>query len=181
MGDSDGFSRSGRRSERVPTAQNAGVVVGRVALKRESVSKKAKSIPPPARRRALDPPNLHGLRVLAVEDDRDLQILFKLQLEMCGAFVGVAGSCREARASLTGGDWDLMIADLGLPDGSGHDLARFAGALARPTPCIALSGRGDKEEVDEARRAGFRMHLQKPCDPITLARVAEQFRRSPTR
>jgi CheY-like chemotaxis protein len=185
MGERDGSSRSGKP----PTSASAkpflepeapGVVLGRVQLRRTS------SRPPPrpiarSRPRPFVSPDLHGMRILAVEDDADLQLLFKLQLELCGAGVSVAGSCRDARASLTGAEWDLMVADIGLPDGSGHELAVFARGLARPPACIALSGSGSQDDVDAARRAGFRMHLTKPCDPGMLARVAAHFRRAPER
>ncbi len=67
------------------------------------------------------------------------------------------------------------IADLGLPDGSGYDLARFATGLTRPPACIALSAHDGHDAVDESRRVGFRLHLGKPCDPALLARVAEQL------
>ena len=57
--------------------------------------------------------------------------------------------------------FDLLISDLGLPDGSGHDLMRnpFAGAQF---PGIALSGYGQEEDILRSREAGFAAHFTKP-------------------
>jgi CheY-like chemotaxis protein len=121
-------------------------------------------------------PDLRGLRVLAVEDDEDLRALIALRFEDCGARVSTASSCAEATLTLVAGAWDVLIADIGLPDGNGYSLARIARALPLPPACIALSGRGSQDDIDEARRAGFRLHVRKPCDPSVLIRIAEQLR-----
>jgi CheY-like chemotaxis protein len=131
------------------------------------------------RRGLFDTPDLRGLRVLAVEDDEDLRALLALRFESCGAVVSTASSCAEATLTLVAGVWDILIADIGLPDGNGYALARIARALPFPPTCIALSGHGTHDDIDEARRAGFRLHVKKPCDPTVLIRIAEQVRQPP--
>lgn len=59
--------------------------------------------------------------------------------------------------------FDLVISDLGLPDGTGYDLMRKMVAR-RPTKAIALSGYGTEEDVRLGRDAGFAMHLTKPVN-----------------
>jgi CheY-like chemotaxis protein len=132
------------------------------------------------RRRLFGAPDLRGIRVLTVEDDEDLRALLALRFESCGALVSTASSCAEATLTLVAGTWDILIADIGLPDGNGYALARIARALPVPPTCIALSGRGSHDDIDEARRAGFRLHVRKPCDPGVLIHIAEQLRTSRT-
>jgi CheY-like chemotaxis protein len=179
MGERDGF-RSGVRTSSTSsvetTHQAARVVLGRVRLARGASGQRPPLPLRTMRPRGFDVPDLRGLRILTVEDEVELQVEQRLRLESYGAHVGTARSCREARASLTGGDFHLLVTDLGLPDGTGYELARFALGLRAPPTCIALSGRGSQDEVDQARRVGFRLHLRKPCDPGVLARVIEQFR-----
>ena len=57
--------------------------------------------------------------------------------------------------------FDLLISDLGLPDGSGHDLMRyFAGN--RDSKGIAVSGYGMDSDIEQSLSAGFSEHLTKP-------------------
>ena len=56
---------------------------------------------------------------------------------------------------------DVLISDLGLPDGSGYDLMAEL-STGRPLKGIALSGFGMEHDLAESRRAGFAAHLTKP-------------------
>ena len=78
---------------------------------------------------------------------------------------------------------DLIISDIGLPDGSGTDLlgriiaaAGGADALPRP-PAVALSGYGTEQDVRNSRAAGFAEHLTKPVDLDRLEQVVRQLLR----
>lgn len=100
-------------------------------------------------------------RVLVVEDHVATRLSLVRMLERRGYQVQAAGSLAEARAQLAGGPVDLVLSDLGLPDGSGHELmlefrgrSNFAG--------IALSGYGMEEDLTGSRSAGFLAHLTKP-------------------
>ncbi len=95
-----------------------------------------------------------------------------------------AGSVKEALAAAgaeAGANFecpfDMLISDLGLPDGSGHDLIRALGNCAR-IPGIALSGFGMKEDVAESLAAGFARHMTKPVDwqelKAMIDKLAEQ-------
>jgi HPt (histidine-containing phosphotransfer) domain-containing protein len=57
----------------------------------------------------------------------------------------------------------LLISDLGLPDGSGHDLMRQLRQRGHSFPGIALSGYGQEEDIQRSREAGFAAHLTKPA------------------
>jgi CheY-like chemotaxis protein len=68
----------------------------------------------------------------------------------------------EALAAVRGdGVFDLVVSDLGLPDGSGIDLMRELSAR-HGLRGIALSGYGMEEDVRQSLEAGFERHLTKP-------------------
>ncbi len=123
--------------------------------------------PPPA---ALDgPPGpaapgpVGPLRILLVEDNADtLRIMARL-LRGRGHHVTSADGLAHAVAAAEGVDFDLLISDIGLPDGSGLDLIRRIGD-PRPIPGIALSGFGMDDDIRRSREAGFAEHLTKPVD-----------------
>jgi CheY-like chemotaxis protein len=82
-------------------------------------------------------------------------------LQSRGYRVLTAASIAEARVSAAGGGIDVLISDIGLPDGSGYDL--MAELSARfPLKGIALTGYGMEHDLDDSRRAGFAAHLTKP-------------------
>lgn len=76
--------------------------------------------------------------------------------------------------------FDLLVSDIGLPDGSGYDLMRTLRAKHPELPGIALSGYGSAEDVKRAIDAGFGEHVTKPIrfDSLreALARIANPQR-----
>ena len=70
--------------------------------------------------------------------------------------------------------FDLLISDLGLPDGSGLDLMRQL-SVQNPMKSIALSGYGQEEDVRKSREAGFTEHLTKPVDLRVLRETIERL------
>jgi two-component system CheB/CheR fusion protein len=107
------------------------------------------------------------LRILLIEDHPDTADALADLLEMMGHRVTVAGSIAQAldEAARADGALDLVVSDLGLPDGSGHDLMReLAGRYGLRG--IALSGYGMEEDIRQSHEAGFGRHLTKP---VTLA------------
>ncbi len=118
------------------------------------------------------------LRILFVEDNPDtLRVMARL-LVARGHVVAKADSVAAALAVAEDGEFDLLISDLGLPDGSGLDLIRGIRALrqGRAMPGIALSGYGLDEDVRRSHEAGFLEHLIKPVNftalEVAICRVA---------
>jgi PAS domain S-box-containing protein len=108
-----------------------------------------------------------ALKILLVEDDETtLNVLTRL-LSQSGHEVTAASSFQSAVEIGEGSDFDLIISDVGLPDGSGLDLIRRL-RERRPTPGIALSGFGMDEDLARSQEAGFQAHLTKPVDFATL-------------
>jgi PAS domain S-box-containing protein len=109
-------------------------------------------------------------RVLIVEDHEDTANVLEWLLKREGYRIEVARTLRAATALLDQ-PWDLVITDLGLPDGSGLDLGREI-AKKRPRPrMIAISGWGATKDLEASRAAGFDEHLVKPVDVKTLLRI----------
>lgn len=108
-----------------------------------------------------------GIRILLVEDHEDtLRILARL-LRASGHQVATASTVSAALDLASQQDFDLLLSDLGLPDGSGLDIMQSL--RSRPGfRGIALSGFGMEEDLRRSREAGFEQHLVKPISMQTL-------------
>jgi len=132
---------------------------------------------PPRSQRTADvqvtPRPLHGIRVLIVDDDRDIGEVLQFVLEAQGAVVSVALSAKEALASLTRSMPDVLLSDLAMPGGSGYELMRniVTREGSKAPPAAALSAYAPGQDLREALAAGFRMLLEKPIDSETLIRA----------
>jgi two-component system CheB/CheR fusion protein len=107
------------------------------------------------------------LRILLVEDHPDTAKQLTRLLRRAGHDVVSASTIKEARkvvAAEAPGGFNILISDLGLPDGSGHELMRDLARHQQPIPGIALSGYGMKDDIRESIEAGFVRHLTKPVD-----------------
>jgi CheY-like chemotaxis protein/anti-sigma regulatory factor (Ser/Thr protein kinase) len=107
--------------------------------------------------------NLAGCRVLIVEDNNDTGRLMQMLLERRGYLVHLAGTVQAALEAAAATTFDLIISDIGLPDGSGIDLMQTLTAKG-PIRGIAVSGYGMEEDIRRSREAGFTEHLTKPIN-----------------
>jgi CheY-like chemotaxis protein len=88
--------------------------------------------------------------------------------------VVVAGTRAEAERKLRHSlDFDLMLCDIGLPDGDGWDLASVAKSVS--LPAVAMSAYCMPKDLDQSARAGFALHICKPVDVDVIDKVLEQF------
>jgi PAS domain S-box-containing protein len=102
-------------------------------------------------------------KILLVEDNFDTSKVMKVLLERRGFSVEIANSVAEALESAKGGSFDLLISDIGLPDGSGLDIIKALNAI-HPVRSIALSGLGMEDDIRKSLDAGFDIHLVKPIN-----------------
>ena len=121
------------------------------------------------------PPELHGIKVLAVDDEADARHLLTTVLERCGAEVRTCSSAAEAITILQDYEPDILISDIGMPDETGYDLiekvrAGKAGCSDR-IPAVALTAYARVEDRLHALTAGYNMHVPKPVEPAELAVV----------
>ncbi|HSK79820.1 MAG TPA: ATP-binding protein [Thermoanaerobaculia bacterium] len=117
-----------------------------------------------------------SLHLLLVEDHADTAEAMADLLRLLGHRVDVAGTVAAALDTAQGsaGDpFDLVVSDLGLPDGTGLDLMR---ELTRRHGLrgIALSGYGMEEDIRKSREAGFARHLTKPVNLQALESAIRQ-------
>jgi two-component system CheB/CheR fusion protein len=122
------------------------------------------------------------LRILLVEDHPDTAEAMADLLRLMGHQVTVAGtvaSALETAGSGLGG-FDLVVSDIGLPDGSGQDLMREL-VDRHGLRGIALSGYGMEEDIRKSREAGFSAHLIKPVTPQVLRDAIRQAASLPAR
>ena len=103
------------------------------------------------------------MEVLLVEDHTDSRAVLGMLLNRCGCRTVTAKSFAEACRRLDEMTFDVLIADLGLPDGDGLELVRYAKAIC-PLRAIALTGRDSEEERKSGLAAGFDFYLTKPVD-----------------
>jgi DNA-binding response OmpR family regulator len=84
-----------------------------------------------------------------------------------------ASTLQSARELTAKDEFDVLISDLGLPDGSGIDLVQTLHS-ERPVLTIALTGFGMEEDIRKSHDAGFRHHLVKPIDLNKLDVLIQQ-------
>jgi len=103
------------------------------------------------------------LRILLVEDHDDTARALVRLLATRGHEIEVASSVATAAEAVNGHTFDLVICDIGLPDGTGFEIVQKIRKKSA-TPVLALSGFGNTEDVAKARDAGFNAHLTKPVN-----------------
>ncbi|HEY2139479.1 MAG TPA: ATP-binding protein [Chthoniobacterales bacterium] len=119
-----------------------------------------------------------NLDLLLVDDHaQTLGVLSRL-LRKRGHRVVTADSVSNALRELEQGTFDALITDIGLPDGTGHDIMRAANE-GQAMPGIAFSGFGTEEDIRRSRETGFEHYLIKPVDfrelETCLGRIATRL------
>ena len=112
--------------------------------------------------------------LLLVEDHADTARVLSRILQNSGYQVAHADTVRRARELAESRRFDLVVSDLGLPDGSGLDLMQSL-REAHGLRGIALSGFGTDEDRAASRAAGFAEHLTKPVDWPLLRDAIERL------
>ncbi|GAB3147574.1 response regulator transcription factor [Amycolatopsis stemonae] len=116
--------------------------------------------------------------VLFVEDEADLVAMAETYLRRDGFQVVTAGDARSAATVLRDRDADLMVLDLGLPDGNGLDLLRGVRA-GRHLPVIILTGWSSERDRVVGLELGADDYVVKPFSlPELAARIRAVLRRS---
>jgi CheY-like chemotaxis protein/anti-sigma regulatory factor (Ser/Thr protein kinase) len=115
-----------------------------------------------------------SLRILLVDDNADTLRTLRKLLAMRGMQVTTATRIEEALHAITESKFDLVISDIGLPDGSGCDLMKKLRKI-QTIPAIALSGYGMENDIQRSLDAGFTAHLVKPVSFEELERVIAEI------
>lgn len=113
------------------------------------------------------------LRVFIVENHDDTRFLLGMLLEQLGHTVFSAASVQEGIDAIPGAACDVLISDVGLPDGNGWELLQRLGD-ERPRYAVAMSGFGMSSDRARSLEAGYRHHLLKPVEPMQLERLLDE-------
>jgi len=120
---------------------------------------------------------IHGLRLLLVEDDLDSREVVSAILADWGIAVTTASNAEEALALLAHTQIDVIISDVGLPGMDGHAFMQAVRAQPRlaDVPAIALTAFAYAEDRTRALDAGFQRHLRKPFTHTELLAILTEF------
>jgi CheY-like chemotaxis protein len=121
------------------------------------------------------PPDIAGIKVLAVDDEPDARSLLTAILEKCGATVKTCETAAQAIKLLEEFEPDILVSDIGMPEEDGYSLIKRVRATEKGThkriPAVALTAFARVEDRLKALSAGFNMHVPKPVEPAELAMV----------
>jgi signal transduction histidine kinase/DNA-binding response OmpR family regulator len=139
---------------------------------------------PPATAPAERPPEPSAerqpMRILLLEDHVDSNDSLTLLLTMRGYEVTSAYDVKSAMKLAEENHYDVLISDLGLPDGTAGDVMEVLSERSTAVG-IAISGYGMEDDIRRSRGYGFSHHLIKPVEVSRLESVLEQLPRSESR
>ena len=115
-----------------------------------------------------------SLHILVVENHQDTLDAMKMFLDLRGHTTETAGTMKAALDAAMENTFDLVITDIGLPDGDGWELMRQLRERG-PVRAVAMSGYGWKEDLEKSRAAGFEAHLLKPLKITELENVLRKM------
>ncbi|MEA5605566.1 PAS domain S-box protein [Nostoc sp. UHCC 0252] len=120
-------------------------------------------------------PDLNGVKILLVDDERDTRELIAFILEQSGAVVTQAASALEALQALPEFKPNLLLSDIGMPEIDGYMLMRQIRTMSPEEggkiPAIALTAYAAEADYQQAIAAGFGEHITKPVEPAKLVRA----------
>ncbi len=115
--------------------------------------------------------------VLVVDDNLDAASVLAMMLRNAGHTVVTAHSGEEALTMGWQHEPDAVLLDIGMPDLNGYEVAgrmRITG-WGRRALLVALTGWGQKDDIERAIAAGFDIHMTKPADPERIERLLDEF------
>jgi CheY-like chemotaxis protein len=114
-----------------------------------------------------------ALRILLVEDHDDTRTTISRLLSYFGHDISVANTRERALDIVDAKNFDVILSDIGLPDGTGYDVISQAKRKQSVTG-VALTALGMEEDIRRGKEAGFDFHLTKPVDFHELRNVLDR-------
>src|SRR6184192_2628387 len=152
-------------------AQSEGRDRGSTFVSSMQTTSPAEGLVSPAR--VSDENSRQGLKILLVDDHQDTCAALEKLLVRRGHLVAATHNMRSAMEAAVRSQFDLLISDIALPDGSGVDLMRQLRAISA-IPGIAISGFGNNGDIERSLQAGFSEHLIKPIKLDDLEAAIER-------
>ncbi len=113
-------------------------------------------------------PNRTPLHVLVVDDEADVCEVLRQVLESEGYAVTTETTARRALESVVSNTYDLVLADVTMPETDGITLCQKVSGIRPGLPIVLVTGRADMATVTKALRVGVRDFLTKPLDTVAL-------------
>lgn len=101
-------------------------------------------------------------KILIIEDDPQITKILKLNLKLSGFDIENAMTFKDAWTKITNDHFDLLLMDIGLPDGSGLDLCQKVRESGNDVPIVFLSALTDEATVVKGIKNGADDYLRKP-------------------
>ena len=114
-----------------------------------------------------------SLKILLVDDHEDTCSALQKLLARRGHVVAVAHDVQSAMEAAARNQFDVLVSDIALPDGTGMDLMMQLRAISN-LPGIAISGFGNNGDIERSLQAGFSEHLIKPVKLDNLEAAIER-------
>jgi two-component system, sensor histidine kinase and response regulator len=117
-------------------------------------------------------------RILVAEDQYMIRELMETMLTQAGHEVVLVQNGAEAIEALEGGDFDMLLMDVGMPEMDGITATRRIRRMderIRNIPIIALTAYAMDEDVERCRAAGASEHLSKPVKRDALLRTVAKW------
>lgn len=118
---------------------------------------------------------------LVVDDEPDIRELLALTLERMNVEARTCPDIASAKAQLRGGQFQLCLTDMRLPDGDGLDLVDWIQAQRLPTPVAVITAHGNMETAVRALKSGAFDFISKPLDLANLRKLIGNALKLPRR
>lgn len=102
------------------------------------------------------------MNILIVEDNAELAVELKDYLTTSGYICKMARNCEDALEELHSNDYDVMLLDLGLPDGSGFDILKSVRKTQSKMAVVIITARGELDDRIDGLQLGADDYLTKP-------------------
>jgi len=112
--------------------------------------------------------------ILIVDDEKNVRVFLRELLDQEGYEVFDAGSLAEAKNSIASKSPEVVILDLGLPDGSGHDLIPVIKENNKNTEIIVITAMGTVDNAVDSMRLGAYDFISKPFDTEKILMSCER-------
>ena len=124
------------------------------------------------------------MRILVVEDDKDISTLIAFHLKANGFETDIAANGREAVEKISNGGYALALLDILLPELSGIEVLKYirSESPSPNLPVIVASALSEEAEIIASLELGADDYITKPFSPkILVARIRSVIRRSENR
>ncbi|HQR39880.1 MAG TPA: response regulator, partial [Blastocatellia bacterium] len=149
------------------------------ALEAVGTTGSAGSAESPATISTLGREKLEGVRVVVVDDEREVLEMSAFLLTRQGADVRTASSASAALDLVKTWRPDCIVSDIGMPGQDGYEFIKSVRSLSDKNggaiPAVAVTAYVRVEDMAKALASGFQMHLAKPVDPAELVAVVQSL------